>query len=161
MVFCPILGQGTLPEQQVQQLYKMARYCLDRGQDIFVSARKEQRPLALFRLATPSPTMSPTLPNQPFPPFQPKPHPPPQTSRHASLSMPRIRGVDPSKNPRAAPGGTRSMDRKTAWSANQRPLSVASSQQVWGHDSTDGIPEGQLQQHEHSKPEQYRSQPIG
>lgn len=56
-----VLGQGTLAEQKVKQLFKMARQCLDRGEDIFNTARKEQRPLALFRLATPSPVASPTL----------------------------------------------------------------------------------------------------
>ena len=38
----------------------MAKHCLDRGESIFLTAKKEQRPLALFRLATPSPTPSPT-----------------------------------------------------------------------------------------------------
>ena len=38
----------------------MAKHCLERGESIFLTAKKEQRPLALFRLATPSPTPSPT-----------------------------------------------------------------------------------------------------
>lgn len=39
----------------------MARNCLDRGEKIYTTAKQEQRPLALFRLASPSPTVSPTL----------------------------------------------------------------------------------------------------
>ena len=38
----------------------MARNCLERGEEIYTAAKKEQRPLALFRLASPSPTASPT-----------------------------------------------------------------------------------------------------
>lgn len=53
-------GQGTLPQHQAEQLFKMAKHCLDRGETIYLTAKKEQRPLALFRLATPSPTPSPT-----------------------------------------------------------------------------------------------------
>ena len=54
-------GQGTLPEIRCVQLFKMARNCLDRGEKIYTTAKQEQRPLALFRLASPSPTVSPTL----------------------------------------------------------------------------------------------------
>ena len=53
-------GQGTLPQHQAEQLFKMAKHCLERGETIYLTAKKEQRPLALFRLATPSPTPSPT-----------------------------------------------------------------------------------------------------
>lgn len=63
---CICAGQGTLPEPKVRQLFKMAKDCLERGEDIFATARKEQRPLALFRLATPSPTASPTLRSPPL-----------------------------------------------------------------------------------------------
>ena len=52
--------------QKVKQLFKMASHCLERGEDIFTTARKEQRPLALFRLATPSPISSPTLSTPPI-----------------------------------------------------------------------------------------------
>ena len=38
----------------------MARSCLDRGEKIYTVAKLEQRPLALFRLASPSPIQSPT-----------------------------------------------------------------------------------------------------
>ena len=55
-----LLGQGTLPQHQAEQLFKMAKHCLERGETIYLTAKKEQRPLALFRLATPSPTPSPT-----------------------------------------------------------------------------------------------------
>jgi len=67
--WCPLpSGQGTMPDGKVQQLFKMASHCLERGEDIFTTARKEQRPLALFRLATPSPISSPTLSTPPIPP---------------------------------------------------------------------------------------------
>ena len=65
---CVCVGQGTLLEPKVKQLFKMAGDCLERGEDIFSTARKEQRPLALFRVATPSPTISPTLCTPPFAP---------------------------------------------------------------------------------------------
>ena len=65
---CVRAGEGTLSEPKVKQLFKMAKDCLERGEDIFTTARKEQRPLALFQLATPSPTVSPTLSTPPLPP---------------------------------------------------------------------------------------------
>ena len=60
MPLCIHVGQGTLPQHQAEQLFKMAKHCLERGETIYLTAKKEQRPLALFRLATPSPTPSPT-----------------------------------------------------------------------------------------------------
>ncbi len=50
-----------LSQVRCLQLFKMARNCLDRGEKIYTTAKQEQRPLALFRLASPSPTTSPTL----------------------------------------------------------------------------------------------------
>lgn len=164
-----------MPEQQVQQLYKMARDCLDRGQAIFISARKEQRPLALFRLATPSPTVSPTLPNQQFP-LHPslsaqQPHPPSQTARHTSQTLPKMRAAEPPQNSRVAPqnpgtsrtGHGSSSERNMSWPASRRVPTLSSRKQVGGFDTTDGIPGGSMGQPRgqgKGKSEQYRSQPI-
>lgn len=65
---CTDSGQGTLPQHQAEQLFKMAKHCLERGETIYTTAKREQRPLALFRLATPSPTLSPTQVQPSLPP---------------------------------------------------------------------------------------------
>ncbi len=68
------------------KLYNMAKDCLERGHDIIDTARKEQRPLALFRMATPSPTVSPTLlthpPGPPLASHLPHPSGPSPSSSH-------------------------------------------------------------------------------
>ena len=62
---------------------------LDRGEAIFSTARKEQRPLALFRLATPSPTTSPTLSSFPLPPPPSTSSPPSHPHPNHSYTLPR------------------------------------------------------------------------
>lgn len=136
-----LIGQGTLPEQQVEQLYRMARQCLDRGHDIFATARKERRPLALFRLATPSPTTSPTLPYHPSQvPHPLQPHP----SQQMTQSLPRLKAPPPQNSLSApqTPGGTQgaqsynSDDRRKTLPANMR------RNPSQGYSAVDGIPGG-------------------
>ena len=136
----------------MNQLYKMARECLERGQDIFNTARREQRPLALFRLATPSPTMSPTLPNHQFPPSQPPQAPQthlppqaPQTQLTRSLKG-NTATLPPQVTTRSAPQGQggRSFSssntlpgRTGTWPTIQRGAG-----QVGGRDFADGVSGG-------------------
>ena len=77
-------------------MYKMAKDCLERGQDIFNTARKEQRPLALFRMATPSPTVSPTLLNYPPASQHPFQHGPSHSSSFSSQPRPQNQQPHPS-----------------------------------------------------------------
>ena len=58
-VVCLASGQGTLSEGHATQLFKMGKQCLEQGEAIYTTAKKEKRPLALFRLSTPSPATSP------------------------------------------------------------------------------------------------------
>lgn len=149
MLLVFFLGQGTLPENQVKQLYKMARDCLDRGHNIFTTAKNEQRPLALFRLATPSPTMSPTLPNsgglthpslqsrsQTLPSVRGRATLPPHGSRITlqSLGVKTGQNRAPSQT-QALPGGSRNV----SWPANQRGAGSNSQNR---YEAVDGIPGG-------------------
>ena len=140
---CHLSGQGTLPEQQIEQLYKMARQCLDRGHDIFATARKERRPLALFRLATPSPTTSPTFPyhssqaSHPSQPHPSQPHP----SQQLTQSLPRLKA--PPSLP--APQNTASMQGAQSYSPDTRRMTLPANARrnpPQGNDYVDGIPGG-------------------
>lgn len=148
----------------MNQLYKMARDCLDRGHDIFTTAKKEQRPLALFRLATPSPTMSPTLPSQQFPSPHP-PHAPTSHLTHSTKGPPQNSSKYAPQNQGAVRTGRSNTlpDRNMSWPRgggfNSAPV------QVRGHEAVDGMPGGPVGRgggmgRGDGRPEQHHSQTI-
>lgn len=166
-------GQGTLPEQQVSLLYKMARECLERGEAIFTAAKKEQRPLALFRLATPSPTVSPTFPHLPFSSSssssssQQQTHPSaqfqaPPTTVNSRNALPQ--GILPRQHSTPIQPATRLM----TWPSTQGSKVSGTSSSARGVDSVDGNPGAGMGMDGgeegggdgRQKPEQYLSQPI-
>ena len=133
----------------MDQLYKMARDCLERGQDIIRTARKEQRPLALFRMATPSPTVSPTLLNHPQgpPSHHPHPlHPGPSPSSSSSSHHPQYARNAPQnlgiRTGHAHPHQEAMASRNMSWPSSRRVPGTRSLPR--GLEGTDGVPGGHV-----------------
>lgn len=123
-------GQGTLPEDKAKQMFKMARDCLDRGEDIYSTARKEQRPLALFRLATPSPIASPTLCNPPIPP------PPPPATSSTSSYLPISRPHSQTLSGRNVPSRVTPSSATPPQKTTMPPIASGSSNKARGSSAT-------------------------